>query len=97
MPLVQVIATQQGYDGTKVREPGDVFQIDDKVFAPRPKLDEKGKPTGDFYPKPSWFERAVAKPVPQKFVPASEVEQHRQARVEAREAFGPEETGSDLT
>lgn len=60
MKKVTVIATGQGFDGTTVRVAGDEFQMPGNVFDPRPKLDDKGKPTGEMHAPPSWFK---AKPV----------------------------------
>lgn len=53
---IHVIAIAQGFDGVALREPGDVFEMPDDVFEPRPRLNADGEPTGRFYEPPSWFE-----------------------------------------
>lgn len=60
MKKVTVIATGTGFDGTTVRVKDDEFQMPANVFDKRPKLDDKGKPTGEMHDAPSWFK---AKPV----------------------------------
>lgn len=79
--MVTVIATGAGYDGTQVRKEGDTFQMPASVFEKRPKLDKDGKPTGEFYPAPTWF------------VEAEEVE----TKTTAVKAKGKKTDGDDLT
>lgn len=62
----QVIATAKGHDGKQVREIGDVFEMDSKFFERRAKIGPEGKPTGEFYAAPSWFEKAIEKVVERK-------------------------------
>lgn len=52
---VQVVATGRGFDGIVVREKDDEFSMPATVFDKRPVKDKDGKPTGEFYPPPSWF------------------------------------------
>jgi hypothetical protein len=57
---MRVIATAPGYDNIKLREIGEEFDMPDNVFDKRPKLKD-GKPSGEFYPAPSWFKKVEAK------------------------------------
>lgn len=60
MSQVQVIATERGYDGVRLRDVGDVFLADEKLLG-------NGKTaTGAPIPKSTWFKRASQKPAPQK-------------------------------
>lgn len=81
MKMVTVIATGVGHDGLIVRQPGETFQMPASMFDKRPKLDKDGKPTGEFYPPPSWF------------VEAEEVE----TKTTTVKAKGKKTDGEDLT
>jgi hypothetical protein len=58
---MRVKATSPGYDNIKIREIGEEFDMPDNVFDKRPILGKDGKPSGKFYPPPSWFKPVTAK------------------------------------
>lgn len=59
---MRVVATARGFDGITLRDEGQEFDVPDNVFDKRPMRDKDGKPTGEFYPAPSWFKRVERKP-----------------------------------
>lgn len=54
---MQVKATARGFDGTTIREVGEVFDMPDTT----PKKDERGKVVGQIPTTGSWFEPVKAK------------------------------------
>ncbi len=60
-PLVQVIATARGYDGSQIREPGDVFMVPAALVEEHPRFvrNRDGVTVQDgVYPPCSWLEEA---------------------------------------
>ncbi len=76
MAKVRVRATAQGWDGyaNVMREPGDVFTVDESIFTGS--LDNEGNPRA-----PSWFERFEGKPG--KAAPAQPAQPAQPAEAEA--------------
>lgn len=55
--MVAVIATEQGYDGLVVRQPGEEFYMPETMFAKTERLGADKKHDGTYYDPPSWFKR----------------------------------------
>lgn len=52
---MQVIATGRGHDGSRVREPGEVFDMPEGVFRARKERGADGKELDGKFTQPSWF------------------------------------------